>query len=345
MKHFCSSSSSSSSSSSFDSFSNLPNVVTRFYLGSLNSEQGIQRLSEKIIIHPGWDPSSSQNDYAIVKLEASATVNGIGESTGLTTVAMNRDSMNPQDVTDLLRVIGFGRTDNSSPAGSQILLEATLRFVPDAECASVWDDLIGSGSIDPDTMLCAMVDEGGIGPCNGKTAKRHRSTTEKKRDQKQRKHATNFAPTFSSPPLSCSQATQAAHCWTLTVLKWALYLGALALARLLAYPLSSRRSILALVGSTSKFVQSLALLQDFLVKAMAPMIAKTYTQESSRRILGQLLSTSERIATLRTLCGCFNSISWDRGCSLVEPPWGAILNLLSLVMILICKKKPTTGFE
>ena len=111
-----------------------------------------------MILHPDYD-GFLLNDYAIIKLESSAMVNGVGEPTGLGTVQINRDASNPMD-SQSVRAIGFGRTALDEP-GSPVLLEAFLSYVNDDNCEDVWGE-----TLDPDVMICAN-DDSGKGICPG----------------------------------------------------------------------------------------------------------------------------------------------------------------------------------
>ena len=119
------------------------------------------RQAQSVTLHPDWDRSTFNNDFAVVKLTSSVLVNGFGDPTDFEPIEYNKNPNNPRVFEDV-RVMGFGVFDNDIGIGSPFLLEAYLRFVNDAECGRFWED-----DLFPDTMLCTIDDEDVQDSCQG----------------------------------------------------------------------------------------------------------------------------------------------------------------------------------
>jgi trypsin len=83
------------------------------------------------------------------------------QSTGLKTIPINRDAMNPQPNDELL-IMGFGVTNEGDFNLVDDLNEVTVYSVEDETC----QDLYRFG-IFPDVMFCAGHPQGGADTCQG----------------------------------------------------------------------------------------------------------------------------------------------------------------------------------
>jgi secreted trypsin-like serine protease len=98
-----------------------------------------------------------EKDFMLVKIETA-----VGE---FVPVVLNSDSSNPS-TGDRLTVIGTGLTDEEGWYGSSYLMEANIIAIDNQECASSLYEA-GQEEIDPATMICAGLPEGGRDSCQG----------------------------------------------------------------------------------------------------------------------------------------------------------------------------------
>ena len=103
---------------------------------------------EKVLIHPDYDPRSTENDVALMFLSEPAPCAADGRTK---TVTLDRsDSFDPY-VGEKLMVAGWGATNKQGSKYPNRLHEVALDFIDNDACASKW----GPGHIYPDVMLCA----------------------------------------------------------------------------------------------------------------------------------------------------------------------------------------------
>ncbi len=122
----------------------------------LSANNGARIRAEQIIVHPEYNPATSENDIALVRLSEPANVTPI--DLALPPV------MNDLSEGDLLRVVGWGNMSASGSLFPNILQQVDVPFVSNADCnaSNAYDGLI------TDTMLCAGdMANGGIDACQG----------------------------------------------------------------------------------------------------------------------------------------------------------------------------------
>lgn len=110
---------------------------------------------ERITIHPGWDPSTDENDFALLMLKSPSS------QTPATLISpANEAASQPPNIGE---IAGWGRTINGDPtSASSILLEADPPFVSNTDCATAYS------SFDPAVMICAGdLAAGGVDTCQG----------------------------------------------------------------------------------------------------------------------------------------------------------------------------------
>jgi trypsin len=111
---------------------------------------GIWTEIEQIVVHENYNPSTNENDLALVKLKTPTA----GRVIPLATAALPVPNGQPLEVT------GWGRTmEGGAPATG--LLKASVPYVDNAACNVAYE-----GSIKPG-MLCAGYREGGVDACQG----------------------------------------------------------------------------------------------------------------------------------------------------------------------------------
>lgn len=129
---------------------NTVNTMTNFHQISLNN--GIGRAVQQIIVHPGWNPTSNDNDIALLQL--AQPINDV------TPVVLAQQSdaaiFEPGDIA---RVMGWGAIWSSGPS-SDVLLQVDLPIVAQETCNNVYGTIT-------DRMICAGVPQGGIDSCQG----------------------------------------------------------------------------------------------------------------------------------------------------------------------------------
>ncbi len=120
--------------------------VDVLYGTDLLDGSGIVVHSSSISVHPAWDPESSQNDVAVVKLSASIPAAGVALA--------GHDNEGYAEPGDSSEVVGFGcdrvTSDGDCTGYPHDLWKAALPLRSTGAC----DDYFG-GVFDPQTMLCA----------------------------------------------------------------------------------------------------------------------------------------------------------------------------------------------
>ncbi|XP_037937116.1 serine protease Hayan-like [Teleopsis dalmanni] len=146
---------------------NPPSIVR---LGVINNkddkqiESGLEIRIKKIHIHPDYTSTSIYNDIALLELE-----NSIQFSYRIYPICLYTETEDPTD-DSVLYVIGWGITDLSTRASSDVLMKAALRIVPlDACNNSIYRE--GITSRNPNgviqTQVCAVDPEIKTSSCRG----------------------------------------------------------------------------------------------------------------------------------------------------------------------------------
>ncbi|CAM3409644.1 serine protease [Stackebrandtia soli] len=115
----------------------------------LDSPDVVDYQSEYVHVSPTY-ASSGIDDWALIKLSEPVA------DAQLLAIAETGDYDEGP-----FEIMGWG-ADSEGGSQQQYLLKAEVPFVPDAECADAY-----GADLDPDTMLCAGVPEGGIDTCQG----------------------------------------------------------------------------------------------------------------------------------------------------------------------------------
>lgn len=116
-----------------------------------------------IIVHPGWNTDTNDNDIALLKLATP-----IGERpAGAGVLPIQYVPLVPADigalVGELSTITGWGNTLPNPPGGTSYperLREVELPVIANADCATAYPGLT-------DNMICAAVPEGGKDSCQG----------------------------------------------------------------------------------------------------------------------------------------------------------------------------------
>lgn len=119
---------------------------------------------EQIVIHPGWDPVSNDNDIALLKL-ATPMDERAGAGTTLPIAHLDLVAENAGTLAGAMATVtGWGNMQADPPGGSNFpdrLQEVSLPIITNAACN------IPYGGDITDNMLCAAVDGGGKDSCQG----------------------------------------------------------------------------------------------------------------------------------------------------------------------------------
>ena len=124
--------------------------------GSVGTEQDL--TVAKIIVHENYNlPLSRSNNIALINLANPAD---LGEGVGLVCLPDTSHQLPFDTLNKTCWTTGWGTLYLSGPSPNT-LMQASLPLVSNQRCENSYPDLID------DSMLCAGLDEGGIGPCNG----------------------------------------------------------------------------------------------------------------------------------------------------------------------------------
>ena len=112
-----------------------------------------------ITIHPGWNPTTKQDDYALLQLQRTSPntpADLIAPSQAGSTVAGSPGE-----------IAGWGATAFGDP-GTYDLLDADVPFVSNADCAVAYPPRTPPAAyFDPTSMICAGYLAGGVDTCQG----------------------------------------------------------------------------------------------------------------------------------------------------------------------------------
>jgi secreted trypsin-like serine protease len=131
-------------------------VVGEHDLGQTDGAEQERAVAE-VIIHPAYDPNSSDNDIALLRL-ANPVVPGTGVGVIPLVFSPAQDALAAPDV--LAMVSGWGATSEGGDSPN-ILQKVRLPLVSNATCNEAY-----GGSI-TGNMLCAGLPEGGKDSCQG----------------------------------------------------------------------------------------------------------------------------------------------------------------------------------
>ena len=140
-----------------------PIAGRRVFLGSTHLRTGLERRVVEVMPHLSYSQITSQYDFMLLKLNASALIVVEGteeEQYEVSTIALNRDANKPQPG-DNLQVMGFRTTVEGGFAFVEDLQEVTVEGY-DSDCNGVY-----GVAYDSTVMLCAGREEGGADACQG----------------------------------------------------------------------------------------------------------------------------------------------------------------------------------
>jgi len=155
-------------------------------INNLRTDNGQRAHVKTIVVHPGYDPSTTKFDIALLELETAVTT--------ATLSLVDENSRQLEAPGTMATVIGWGNTTNlySRPIFPDELRQVVVPIVnmetcknpnqtesevppegegttevPPAETTEETVIDIDTSGVDPDTMLCAGFPEGGKDACNG----------------------------------------------------------------------------------------------------------------------------------------------------------------------------------
>ena len=127
---------------------NLKYIVTGLHTQGVTA--GIERFTPlQIITHPGWDPKTMFNDYALIKLSGNSR---------FAPIALN-DKELPAGV-DFVAA-GWGTTSEGANSISMTLMKVSVPMVSVETCGAAYPGAIN------DSMICAGYPAGGKDSCQG----------------------------------------------------------------------------------------------------------------------------------------------------------------------------------
>ena len=142
-----------------DDRSNHQVIVGSFESGSLEYKEGSEtqkseaRFCETWVPHPDFKSTSSNNDFALCRLNKAVNID-----TSRTRLELNFESSIPENDDDLI-VMGMG-TLGEGQAGTTLLRDVTVPYIPNDECKTMYSGIT-------DSMLCAGFRSGGKDSCKG----------------------------------------------------------------------------------------------------------------------------------------------------------------------------------
>lgn len=126
------------------------NVIVGAYSKGSTSHGAEERVVTARVVHPGWDRTTFENDFLIMKLNQPI------ENGAILPVELNEDTMVPYEGQELF-VMGLGAV-REGEVTSAFLKKVPVEYVPHRTCNS---QSFYNGNIQEVAMLCAGVSEGG----------------------------------------------------------------------------------------------------------------------------------------------------------------------------------------
>jgi secreted trypsin-like serine protease len=115
--------------------------------GTKDFNGGFASHVDDVIVNPDWDPSTGENDIALLHLESPAS--------GGTPITRLGSAATDPVAPDSVRIAGWGDTSfGADPPGSDVLLEANVEIENNDDCQSAYDGL-ADGTTIFGSMLCA----------------------------------------------------------------------------------------------------------------------------------------------------------------------------------------------
>lgn len=112
--------------------------------------EGVEKFTAaEVIIHPGWDTRSMENDFALVRLSGESTFEPI--------------NLNNVEIAGEAEFVtaGWGTTSEGGSLATN-LMKVTVPFIDHESCNASY-----SGEVNKATMICAGYKEGGKDSCQG----------------------------------------------------------------------------------------------------------------------------------------------------------------------------------
>ncbi len=128
-------------------------------------EAGFERRSvAEIIVHPGWNPNTNDNDIALLRLSSPIPFRGAsGDMLPITGIQLPSPAVGAL-VGENATVTGWGNTRGQpNPGGTSFpsrLHEVSVPVISNADCNLAYGDIT-------DNMICAGVPQGGVDSCQG----------------------------------------------------------------------------------------------------------------------------------------------------------------------------------
>ena len=136
-----------------------PIAGRRVYLGSTQLRQGLERRVLQVIPHPEYSAVTTQYDFIVLKLNASAVTQPL-DILDISVIPLNRnDAHPPKD--SVLQLMGFGTTYEGGSELTEILQEGQVKAY-DTDCKHSY-----GSQYDSSLMLCAGFPQGDIDSCQG----------------------------------------------------------------------------------------------------------------------------------------------------------------------------------
>lgn len=138
---------------------------------TLSSNEGERIPANEILIHPGWDPNTYDNDIALVRLSRRAVLT---DTVGMVRLLGLQESNSALAAPGTMATVtGWGAraTGDAGPDYADALHQASLPLISHETCSFAMDlfSSVNAGETGwvTENMVCAGVPEGGIDTCSG----------------------------------------------------------------------------------------------------------------------------------------------------------------------------------
>ena len=111
----------------------------------------------KIWVHPNYNPSTINNDFAVLRLTESID---FSLTWAIQRICLPTSCSDGCDDNDPASTAGWGVTSDGGTTASRYLRATNVNILPSSTCSSQYDSFT-------DKMLCAGVSGGGQDTCNG----------------------------------------------------------------------------------------------------------------------------------------------------------------------------------